>query len=64
MSRGRKFLWLNILILIGSGVLWIAAFVFGWLDSTEFVSHISMAALVISAISGLVAADAAMEAED
>jgi hypothetical protein len=43
--------------------LWIAAGVFGWLQSVAFVSHISMAALVFSAIAGIAAADAADEAE-
>jgi hypothetical protein len=63
MTRGRKLLVLNVTLLVGSVALWIAAGVFGWLQSVAFVSHISMAALVFSAIAGIAAADAADEAE-
>lgn len=63
MTRAKKLLWLNIAILIASILLWIAAIVFGWLDSVVFVSHVSMMALVITAISGIAAGDAAVEAE-
>jgi hypothetical protein len=64
MSRATKLLWINIAILVGSMLLWVAAFAFGWLQSVAFVSHISMAALVIGAVSGIAAADAAKESED
>lgn len=63
MSRARKLYWLNIALLAGSVVLWVAAAVFGWLTSIAFVSHISMAALVLSAIAGIAAGDAAVESE-
>lgn len=38
----------GIFIVIG---IWIAAGIFGWLQSVTFVSHISMAALVLAEIS-------------
>jgi hypothetical protein len=64
MSRGRKLYALNVALLVGSLVLWAVAAVFGWLESIAFVSHISMAALVLSAIAGIAAGDAAAESED
>lgn len=36
--------------------LWIAATIFGWIKSVEFVSHISMAALVLGSWSSWQAA--------
>lgn len=63
-TRAKKLWWLNVTMLIIAIVLWIAAFVFGWLSSLEFVSHVSMLALVYSAISGVAAGDAAVEAEN
>lgn len=45
----------NIVMLIASGVLWTMAFAYGWLDSVTFVSHVSMLALVFSAVSGIAA---------
>lgn len=62
-TRARKLLWLNIIFLVCSIVLWIGAIVFGWLNSVAFVSHVSMAALVMSAVAGIAAGDAAVEAE-
>ena len=62
MSRARKLLYLNIALLVGSVVLWVGAFMLGWLPSVTFVSHVSMMALVFSAISGIAAGDAAVEA--
>lgn len=59
----RFLLWLNWGLLIGSVILWIAAAVFGWLESVAFVSHISLAALVFSALAGIPAAKAACEAK-
>jgi hypothetical protein len=46
----------NALMLIVSLVIWWAAWVEGWLDEVEFVSHVSMLALVFSAVSGVAAA--------
>lgn len=63
MSRARKLLWLNVGLLVGSLILWGVAWYLDWLSSVTFVSHISMAALVFSAISGIAAGDAAVEAE-
>ena len=63
MSRAKKLLILNAAILVGSILLWIVAFVMSWLTSVTFVAHVSMLALVISAISGIAAGDAAVEAE-
>lgn len=63
MSKGQKLRLLNLSILVGSIGLWVAAVYFGWLDSLAFVSHISMAALVLTAISGLTAGEAAVDAE-
>lgn len=64
MTRARKLLILNVVLLVGSALLWIAAFIFHWLSSVTFVSHVSMAALVLTAISGIAAGDAAVEAEN
>ena len=60
--RSKVLLWLNVVTLIASLVLWPVAWLGGWLESVTFVSHISMAALVISALSGIAAGDAAVEA--
>lgn len=62
MSRAKKLLWLNVAILVFSFALWIVAWVMGWLESVVFVSHVSMLALVLTAISGIAAGDAAVEA--
>lgn len=63
MSRGFFLLWLNVATLAVSVVVWVLAVPFGWLKSVTFVSHISMAALVLSSLAGIAAADAALEAE-
>jgi hypothetical protein len=57
-------LWTNVVIGFVSVAVWIAAAIFGWLSSVTFVSHVSMAALVISAIAGVAAGMAAVESED
>ena len=46
----------NGLMLIVSIVIWILAIKLEWLDKVEFVSHVSMLALVFSAVSGVAAA--------
>ena len=46
----------NGVMLIVSLVLWWLAAVQGWLDEVTFVSHVSMLALVFSAVSGVAAA--------
>ena len=46
----------NALMLIISLVIWWMAGVNGWLDDVVFVSHVSMLALVFSAVSGVAAA--------
>jgi hypothetical protein len=43
-------------MLVVSAIIWWLAIVNGWLDSVEFVSHVSMLALVFSAVSGVAAA--------
>ena len=53
MTRGRKMLWLNVALLVGSAIVWATAIVFGWLDSVAFVSHVSMAALVLTSVAGI-----------
>jgi hypothetical protein len=63
VTRARKLLALNAGLLVVSLALWAAAAIFGWLDSVAFVSHVSMLALVIGAISGIAAGDAAVESE-
>jgi hypothetical protein len=63
VTKGKKLWWLNIAFLVGSLLIWVGAAVFGWLESVAFVSHVSMAALVMSAVAGIAAADAAVEAE-
>lgn len=64
MTRARKLLIVNVVALVVSIVLWAVAAIVGWLESVAFVSHISMGALVLAAISGIAAGDAAVEAED
>jgi hypothetical protein len=63
VTKGQKMWWINAVALFGSIVLWGMAALFGWLESVAFVSHISMGALVLSAIAGLAGSDAAKEAE-
>lgn len=63
MTRARKLLLLNVAALVSSLILWVVAAVMGWLESVAFVSHISMGALVLAAVSGIAAGDAAVEAE-
>jgi hypothetical protein len=46
----------NAVMLVASLVIWWMAAVEGWLDEVEFVSHVSMLALVFSAVSGVAAA--------
>ena len=46
----------NVVILVVSAVLWWLAMREGWIDSVEFVSHVSMLALVFSGVSGVAAA--------
>ena len=46
----------NAIMLIASLVIWWMASINGWLDEVTFVSHVSMLALVFSAISGVAAA--------
>ena len=62
-TRARKLFYLNIAFLVFSVVLWALAITLGWLESVSFVSHVSMAALVMSAVAGIAAGDAAVEAE-
>lgn len=54
----------NIAMLIAAGVVWLAAAMFGWLESVAFVSHVSMLALVFAAVSGIPAGLAALFAEE
>lgn len=46
----------NTVMLVASGVIWYMAVVNDWLDKVEFVSHVSMLALVFAAVSGVAAA--------
>jgi len=46
----------NAVMLVFSAVLWWLAFDKGWLDQVTFVAHVSMLALVFSAVSGVAAA--------
>jgi hypothetical protein len=46
----------NGVMLIMSVIIWVMAIRLEWLDKVEFVSHISMLALVFSAVSGVAAA--------
>ena len=46
----------NMVMLIGSMIIWWMAIKKGWLDEVTFVSHVSMLALVFSAVSGVAAA--------
>ena len=62
-TRARKLFYLNVGFLVVSVVVWVAAIAFDLLDSVAFVSHVSMAALVMSAVAGIAAGDAAVEAE-
>lgn len=47
---------INFLMLVVSVIIWWMAAVKGWLDEVTFVSHVSMLALVFSAVSGVAAA--------
>jgi hypothetical protein len=47
MTRSRKLFWINVAIAVGGTVLWVVATILGWVDSVRFVSHISLAALVL-----------------
>jgi len=47
---------INGIMLIASLVIWYMAIVKDWLELVEFVSHVSMLALVFSAVSGVAAA--------
>ena len=53
---------ISIVMLVGSVVLWALAVLTGWIDSVEFVSHVSMLALVYAAVVGVIAALAELEA--
>lgn len=44
--------------------LWLVAALLGWLSSVAFVSHVSMAALVLSSASGWQAARAEEKADE
>jgi hypothetical protein len=46
----------NAVMLVASLLIWWLAIVKGWLDKVTFVSHVSMLALVFSAVSGVAAA--------
>lgn len=46
----------NAVMLIASLLIWWLAIEKGWLDEVTFVSHVSMLALVFSAVSGVAAA--------
>ena len=46
----------NGIMLVASVIIWWLAIVNEWLDKVEFVSHVSMLALVFSAVSGVAAA--------
>lgn len=46
----------NLIMLIVASVLWWVAVQRGWISSVEFVAHVSMLALVFSAVSGVAAA--------
>jgi len=46
----------NAVMLVVSCIIWWMAYVNGWLDSVTFVAHVSMLALVFSAVSGVAAA--------
>lgn len=46
----------NGVMLVVSLIIWLLAIRNGWLDSVVFVSHVSMLALVFSAVSGVAAA--------
>lgn len=48
-----------LVMIVGSIVLWVAAVATGWINSTAFVSHVSLAALLfagLGAIGGVAAA--------
>lgn len=45
----------NTVMLVVSVVLWVIAIPTGWVSSVEFVSHVSMLALVFAAVSGVAA---------
>lgn len=50
----------NAVMLVVSAVLWWVAWRHDWLSKVEFVSHVSMLALVFAAVSGVAAAIAGL----
>lgn len=48
---GKTWKWIHFIAIFVFTALWIAATFFGWISLVEFVSHISMLALVYAAIS-------------
>jgi hypothetical protein len=46
----------NVIMLIGSSILWWQATQHRWVESIVFISHVSMLALVFAAVSGTAAA--------
>lgn len=51
---------LALVMIVGSIVVWVLAIVTGWINSTAFVSHVSMAALLFAGLSGIGAVAAAV----
>jgi hypothetical protein len=46
---------INLVMLVVSALLWWLAVRQGWISSVEFVAHVSMLALVFSAVGGIAA---------
>jgi hypothetical protein len=53
---GRNWKWIHLFLIFGFLGLWAAAWVFKWVESVVFVSHVSMVALVLAEVSAWQAA--------
>ena len=47
---------INVIMFVAGCALWVAAWMFGWLDSVVFISHVSLLALVFAGVSGVASA--------
>lgn len=53
---GRAWKWIHFSLVIFFLLMWGAAWLFGWVNSVVFVSHVSMVALVLAEVSAWQAA--------
>lgn len=58
MSKGQKLIIFNGAVIAFSVLLWIVATFTGWVSSEAFIGHVSMLALVLAGVAGLMGAEA------